>query len=177
MDDNSSLIGRRSGKPFTIERARELLHYDPQTGAFTRKIGWGRVSPVGKQIGSIMANKYVHIGIDGLCFYAHRLAWFYITGSWPRGLLDHIDGDSTNNRFANLREATSRQNSGNSKLSKANTSGRKGVSWAPKRGKWRASIVKNRRQIFLGYYPSIEDASAAYRSAALDVFGKFARIQ
>ncbi len=98
-----------------------------------------------------------------------------ITGEWPNKLIDHIDGDPSNNRFANLRMATFSQNSANSRVHSINASGRKGVFWHKQCGKWMASITIFGKQKHLGLFDEIEDAANAYDRAARDAFGEFAR--
>jgi hypothetical protein len=44
---------------------------------------------------------------------AHRVAWFLMTGAWPEGVIDHVDGDRANNRWANLRDVTTKMNNAN----------------------------------------------------------------
>lgn len=91
-------------------------------------------------------------------------------------VIDHIDGNTFNNQKTNLRICTKAENMRNCKLSKANTSGHKGVYWSKKERKWIASIVINRRKIRLGGFSCIEDAAKAYREAALKYHGEFARL-
>ena len=57
-----------------------------------------------------MRTGHIRICIMRVKYLAHRLAWLYVTGSWPSQDIDHIDGDPTNNRFANLREVTHQEN-------------------------------------------------------------------
>lgn len=92
-------------------------------------------------------------------------------------IVDHIDGDSLNNRRANLRIATYAQNNCNRKINKNNASGFKGVSWHRNTGKWRAVIKIGGNQISLGLYSTPEDAHAAYCKAAVKYHGEFARLE
>jgi hypothetical protein len=93
------------------QRLKEFLIYDPETGLFTKirrnfkKPFAGTPHPVG----------YIRITIDKRFYLAHRLAWFYVKGKWPEADIDHINGDKTDNRFANLREASRSLNRGNSR--------------------------------------------------------------
>lgn len=98
-----------------------------------------------------------------------------MTGSWPKGVIDHINGDPSDNRFSNLREATQSQNCANARKSKNNTSGVKGVHWDRVNKKWRATIMHKRRQITIGRFDTIKQAAAAYEAKAAALFGEFAR--
>lgn len=156
----------------TVERLREVLAYDPETGIFThlrRRVGIGKVA------GSPNGKGYINIAIDGVLYPAHRLAWMYVTGAMPLGHLDHKDLDRANNRFGNLRECSRSQNGANAPLSKANRSGFKGVCWFEQTGKWRAVIKYNRKQVHLGYYNCPVAAHIAYQIAADRHHGEFAR--
>jgi hypothetical protein len=90
-------------------------------------------------------------------------------------LIDHISGNFHNNRFSNLRLATSWQNQCNQKVRIDNTSGLKGVTWDKNRSKWLAQIQVKRKHFFLGRYKTKEEAWAAYQKAAHEYHGDFAR--
>ena len=89
--------------------------------------------------------------------------------------VDHINGDGLDNRRANLRLATRSQNMCNRGPNANNKSGYKGVSWMPKLGKWRATIVVNGKQTHLGLFSTPEDAHATYCDAAKRLHGSFWR--
>src|SRR5262245_46971759 len=125
----------------TADRLRELLEYDPETGLWR----WlQRVNPrckTGWFAGTLMSPKgsntsYFLIGVDRRHYLAHRLAFLYMTGEWPSGELDHRDLDGTNNRWANLREATRAQNAANMAL--RNSAGLKGI--IRRKDRWQARI-------------------------------------
>jgi len=97
-------------------------------------------------------------------------------GSWPKDEIDHRDGNASNNRFNNLREATRRENGQNRCTPSNNTSGFKGVCWHQKEKKWRARICANGECTELGLFESKDDAVTAYETAARECFGEFARI-
>ena len=148
----------------TPERLRELLDYDEETGLFTWKIQLGNRGAAGKIAGRIGKNRS-YIGIGGDQFFAHRLAWFYVYGLWPKKGIDHIDGDPLNNRIANLREANQAENLQNYKKPKTNTSGFMGVRIHSTTGKWQASISCGKKREYLGIYETKELAYLAYLSA------------
>lgn len=157
----------------TAERLRELLDYDPATGIFTWRVThWPAVA--GSAAGYIDGAGYHRITVDRVNYYAHHLAWFYVTGEWPDDEIDHRNCERDNNRFANLREATSSQNKWNTRIRRDNTSGFKGVNKAA--GRWRAQIQHAGRQRHLGYFGTATEAHAAYCAAALERDPEFARL-
>jgi hypothetical protein len=117
---------------------------------------------------------YVTISIDGRPLYLgmHRIIWALVHGALPPGQIDHKNMDRTDNRIENLRAATSSENRRNSRFRSKNTSGFRGVSFHCQ--KWRATIVVNRHQTFLGYFATREAAHAAYCLAAKKLHGEFA---
>lgn len=150
----------------TAERVRELFHYDPQTGVFTRRVSrQGQHGKVGAIAGGIKPSGYRVIWI-GANFMAHRLAWLYVYGKWPAGQVDHINRVRDDNRIANLRVVTHAQNMENRKVQRNNTSGYTGV--YPDRGgrRWQARISSNGKWLYLGYFKTPELAYAAYCKAA-----------
>jgi hypothetical protein len=98
--------------------------------------------------------------------YAHRLAWFYVHGHWPTTGIDHIDGDPSNNRLSNLREANQVENMQNiPRTSKVSKSGLVGAFWSESKRKWTSRIMINRKIIILGNFTTAELAHAAYCEA------------
>lgn len=166
----------KSHPPITASRLRELVEYDPERGLFTWRSGRSKFQEwlTGKVAGTL-ANGYTSIILDGKKYSAHRLVWLYVYGRWPIDQIDHVDGDRSNNRFSNLREADHQKNEANKPLRKDNSSGFKGVQFHPQTGKWRARITFNKVQLHLGLFTSPEAAHAAYVIAAKKYFGEFAR--
>lgn len=158
----------------TAERVRELLHYDPLSGLFTRLVSRANAH-VGDVAGTDSGRGYLRIRVDGKKYVAHRLAWFYMTGEWPAEQIDHINGCPSDNRWSNLREATRHQNSINTRKRQDNTSGFKGVHWHKSGKKWQAYIKLNGKKYHLGYFDTPEAASAMYEGAAAILFGNFKR--
>ena len=158
----------------TQPRLKELLSYDPTTGHFTWLMGWSR-TPAGSRAGTVTRNAYGYryIMIPKRFYAAHQLAWLFMTGRWPTDEIDHINRQADDNRFVNLRECTRSQNQANIGLSKANKSGIKGVHKCTKSGRWRALIKINGRIRNLGFFDDLEEAAAAYREAAAELFGEF----
>lgn len=140
----------------------EVLAYDEESGVFT----WNSARPgikVGDVAGSFNGNRYWKISIDRKNYMAHRLAWLYVHGDWPRAYIDHIDGCRHNNAINNLRECSGSENQQNKSPNKVGTSKYLGVSWD--RGRWRAGIAVNGKNKHLGRFKVEEDAAEAYRLA------------
>lgn len=159
----------------TQECLKSKLHYDPDTGLFT----W-IVRKAGIRFGSIAGTPhsegYVQINVDCHIYLAHRLAWLYMTGEWPKIEVDHEDTNRSNNRWANLRPANSNQNKHNRAKSKNNKSGIKGVSWSKSNKKWQAQIMIKYEAIHLGFYNDISEAAKAYAEASVRHHRDFSRI-
>src|SRR3990167_1534850 len=157
--------------PLTQARLQELLHYDPETGIFT----WRTTEHTGKNkafvlhskgdiAGSIIGHKYLRVTVEGVRYYCHRLAWFYMTAKWPHPEVDHENGNGADNRWTNLREATRRKNAQNLRSARADSaSGILGVSWDDSRSQWVARIKVGGAYKFLGRFDSAEAAEQAYR--------------
>lgn len=141
------------------DRVREALDYHPETGEFYWRVG-GHGRTVGNRTGQF-DGRYIMIQLDGRKYYAHRLAWLYVHGTWPETDVDHINENKTDNRLSNLRVATRGQNmlniTGPAKHNRF--SGVRGVS--PRRGRWRATISGRH----LGDFDTIEEAAAAREAA------------
>lgn len=98
-----------------------------------------------------------------------------MTGEFPDNEIDHKDLDESNNKWNNLREATSTQNKGNVSLLSSNRSGIRGVSWDKSRNKWLAVIYINNKLVNLGRFDDKEKAALVYKNAAIKHFGEYAR--
>ena len=149
------------------EAVRNILNYDKLTGEFTLKIKHSRNVKVGTIAGSVRPNKYRAIRINYRLYFEHRLAWLWMTGKWPENEIDHINRDRSDNRWSNLREATSFQNQHNTCKPVTNKSGFKGVHWYARKRKFQAQIRVNGRRLHLGYFDTPEKAAVAYRSASM----------
>jgi len=119
---------------------------------------------------------YKKISINCKTCYVHHVI-FLMHHKYLPNYIDHIDGNSTNNRIENLRAATQSQNMGNSGMKSNNTSGYKGVTYRKDTGKWQASVMINRKHISLGSHLTKEDAYQAYVVGAKKHFGEFARLK
>lgn len=178
MADSSNTPNPAARKLLTVERLRQVLSYDPESGLFTWANHAGAKNAyAGKPAGARTNANRIIIRVDYRIYFAHRLAWLYMTERWPEHQIDHIDGDPSNNRWANLREATPAQNAWNTGRASNNTSGHKGVGWFKQYGMWRAMIRKDGKTHFLGHFHSKEEAIAAYQKAAKELHGEFARLE
>lgn len=155
------------------ERLKELLNYNKSTGVFTRAKTITGNAVVGMVAGSLKKNGYVHIQIDGKCYLAHRLAWLYEYGTFPDGILDHINGNRCDNRIENIREVTSMQNCQNEMKRTNNTSGVKVVCWDKRKGNWIAKIGFMHKTIYVGNFSNIEDAKEAIMKKREELHGEY----
>lgn len=154
----------------TQSRLKELLHYDEETGIFTRiKEVCGKREYIGKVAGTLNKRGYFQIHIDYKIYTNHRLAWLYMNGEFPKkGIhIDHIDRNKTNNSYKNLRLASPTQNLQNKEFARIDnlTSKTLGVCWYKRDSTWQAEICVNKKRIFLGRFKNLEDAKNAYLEA------------
>lgn len=165
----------------TAQRLRELLHYDPKTGVFTRKTSQGG-AVIGSAAGcSDAINGYIRIRVDGTLYKAHRLAWFFMTGGWPTQTVDHINQNKADNRFENLRDVEMQHNNQNRSAPNTGTrSGLRGVDWCRSRSQtktpWRATIGHNGAKLHIGYFSSPQEASSAYWLVKAKIHGYSPRL-
>lgn len=151
-------------KELTADRLREILAYDPETGVFTWKVRTANCVRVGDVAGSFDDKGYIKIKIDGRMHKAHRLAWLYVHGVWPKSGIDHVNSVRDDNRSANLREATQAENMQNERVSRSNNkTGFLGV--APSYGKFQAQIWVGGKKMHIGTFDTPEEAHAAYLAA------------
>ncbi len=167
---------------------KRLLDYNPTTGVFVWKPrdasqfasrtsrtaqqscdAWN-TRYAGKPAG-LKSNWYIQIRIAGKPYYAHRLAWLYMSGGWPVSEIDHRDCDKTNNAWANLRAASKTQQQGNRRGARELPKGvhkRKGDTFS-------ARLTVAGKHKYIGNFPTAEAAHAAYVAAAKVYFGEFHR--
>lgn len=148
-----------------FERLNALIGYDPQSGDFTWKVSRGRM-PAEAKAGTRHREGYLVIKIGKQRHYAHRIAWLLMTGSWPKEQIDHINRNSGDNRWDNLRLASPSENRRNN--------GNRGFSWNPSRGSWQVRITIERKDKWIGHFDCMLDARAAYLRARREHFGEFA---
>jgi hypothetical protein len=161
----------------TAEELRSILNYDPKTGKFTYSAKCAR-NNIGDEAGWKNGNGYLKITVNQIKYYAHRLAWLYVTGNWPMLTVDHKNGVGIDNCWSNLRLASHSENGMNKAAKKIYRNGtiRKGVYFHKQASKWAAQIAKDGKVSYLGLFGSAEDAHAAYVAAAGKLHGEFARM-
>jgi hypothetical protein len=147
----------------TAERLRSLYTYDAATGHLVSKTT-GR--PVGWPVkGGHLRCALMSGAKPRKSFFVHRLIWLYVHGSWPAGMLDHINGNKTDNRLENLRDASPAINSQNYRQpTSKNSTGFLGVSKA-KGGRFQTSIKVDGRVHWLGRFDDPAEAHAVYVEA------------
>lgn len=104
---------------------------------------------------------------------AHRVIWAMANGRWPNGQIDHVNGNPSDNRLANLRECTGSQNMMNQGPKKGRY---RGVYFSKNANKWHAQIGASRKSKHIGYFDTEDDAARAYDLVAADLHGEFARL-
>jgi hypothetical protein len=142
------------------------LSYNKETGIFTWNFDGTRGVKAGDVAGSKTKDGYIILSVRGNKLFAHRVAWFFVNGEFPHGNIDHINRNKSDNRIANLRNASASQNAQNREKNLKNTSGYKGVTWHKRDKRWQSAITVQGKVIHLGYYKSAEDAYAAYVEAS-----------
>lgn len=153
---------------------KSVLNYNADTGVFIRAVASkGLNNKVGDRAGWTKANGYTEIMVGGKTYKAHRLAWLYVYGSFPDGLIDHINGVRDDNRIANLRVATVADNQKNRKKNENNTSGLKGVHFRPDRNTYIARAMLNGKSHYIKSCKTAEEAGEAYANFAKSNHGEF----
>lgn len=157
----------------TFEQASAVFSYDPTTGIILWKVRQQGHSVAGIA-GTPDKGGYRVIRHNRRRHFAHRLAWLLYFRSWPESMLDHINGDTSDNRIENLRPATSLQNGGNHRLHKHNTSGFRGIRQRKSDGFWIVRVGKGPGN-HVGRFKTLEAAQAAHRAAFVKRYGEFAQ--
>lgn len=142
------------------------IDYDPDTGSFTKN---------GEPTGTRRRDGYLLVSFGGKQVLAHRVAWELHHGLPAPEVMDHINGNRSDNRISNLRAATYQQNSRNQRIHRDSSTGFKGVTFSKARGKFVAYIRDGFRNKNLGGYSTAEEAHEVYCLAADMIFGEFAR--
>lgn len=150
----------------TQERLREVAHYNRKTGVFTALCDRGKIKK-GDRLGSPCTKGYLRITIDWERNDAHRLAWLYVKGSFPKHGIDHRDGRTDNNRWRNLRCLSQGMNLQNQR--RAHTNNKTGVLGVGRAASlthpFRSRITVNGKETHLGRFKTIGEARSAYLTA------------
>lgn len=150
-----------------LDFVRETMSYDPETGDLTfRQVKGVTITQTFNR-----RSGYIQVHFRGTTFYAHRIAYFLMTGEPAAHEVDHINGDRSDNRWINLRPATRAQNAVNTPA--RSRTGFKGV-YQLGSGRFMASITYEGQQRFLGNFETAEAASKRHDEVALQLFGEFA---
>jgi hypothetical protein len=158
----------------TAEGVHDLFEY--RGGDLYWKKPLSGRTKVGEKAGCLVPNGYVLIRIGKRLTKLHHVVFLYHYGYMPK-MIDHINGNPSDNRIENLRECDAHGNARNSKKKKKKNgeSRFKGVSWKKTHSKWRARIMVDRQEIFLGHFSTEIEAALAYDRAALHYFKEYAR--
>ena len=159
----------------TQAELKTILSYNQDTGVFIRLISRNSRYKAGMVAGSPNNAGYYHIQVNGKLYKSHRLAWLYMTGSMPKEFIDHINGDKSDNRFCNLREATRAENNRNVTKRKNNKSGHKGVYWDNKECKWIAYARVDYKPYRIGAFDEINLAIKAHEDFIKPIHKEFYR--
>lgn len=155
----------------------KLVSYDKETGDMTwakRKISffksersmrtWNTKYSGMRTMNTVHNQGYLCGKILGKSLLAHRVAWVIAYGDWPKGEIDHINGDRTDNRIKNLRDVGREDNARNCAMRRDNTSGHVGVHFNKRHGTWAATVGGKH----IGSYSTKEDAIAARSESQID---------
>jgi hypothetical protein len=160
----------------TQAELKEQLHYNPDTGLFTRLISNSNRVKIGCIAGGMdKKTGYIRIVVNRKMYYAHRLAFLFMEGNFPQNLVDHANGIPYDNRWLNISHASRAENQRNIGLRIDNKSGFRGVSYYKSRGKYEAYCNTDGKRTKLGYYDTAEAASDAYKAFAKSNYGQFYR--
>lgn len=176
----------------TVEQLRAILSYDPLAGGLSWKMrdasSFADGSRTAAHQAALWNSKYAgkpaftSVGQSGHLrgraygcdLLAHRVAWALYHGEWPALFIDHINMNPADNRLANMRLATRRQNGCNRKA--VGRSRYLGVAWHGAGRKWMAALSVNNRTISLGLFEDEREAAQAYDAGARKHHGEYARL-
>ena len=167
----SAAVAGAQTTTLTAERLRTLLSYTPETGEFVWRVDVGRHGRIkaGTIAGCLDGDGYLVIRIGGKLHRAHRLAVLHVTGEWPPAQVDHRFGIRHDNRWSELRDATSTINNQNRAAQSRNATGFLGVEFDRRSGRYAARIMVERKRRNCGTFDTAEEAHAAYVAAKMDL--------
>jgi hypothetical protein len=141
------------------EYLKSVLDYNKDTGEFTWIISKSGVCGKNPVAGGL-CHGYIRIRINGKKYFAHRLAWLYVYGSWPKNQLDHINGNRSDNRISNLRNVTNRENQQNQY--KHRNGKIPNTQYIERLNKWASYVNIDRKKYYLGVYLTESQAKEAH---------------
>ena len=151
-------------KTITQIELQSIINYNENTGLFIWSVDRSKGTKAGALAGTLVKG-YILISIKKKKYSAHRLAWLYMYGEFPKDQLDHINHDRADNRIDNLREVSNHDNRKNMGLDSRNTSGTTGVFWRKDRNRWSARIGVDGEFLSLGSFVKYSDAVDARKNA------------
>ncbi|HII3146503.1 TPA: HNH endonuclease [Citrobacter braakii] len=147
----------------------DYFSYENETGILRWKVRISQGVHIGDEAGRSKNNAYAQVRLNGKLTMVHRIIWEMHNGAIDSGMyVDHIDGNTFNNRLSNLRLVTHQDNHRNQKKRSTNKSGYLGVSWNKQHQKWQASIKLSGKVKYLGWFDDIKDAARARKAADIE---------
>ena len=156
------------------EILQQFFYY--KEGKLYNKITRNSRSQIDQESGNVSSYGYRLVMLDKKAYRVHRLIFMMHYGYMPKEI-DHIDGNTLNNRIENLRECSSSENKYNTKLRSDNKSGIKGVCWNKRANSWQAYLNSNGKRTYIGYFKDIQKAKNAVKSYRIEQHNEFARHQ
>lgn len=157
---------------------RKLFSYNPDTGVIVRLVAAGNCTA--GEIVAAMDRDYIYVRVTWggrkRKIYGHVLAWVLHYGTYPSRKVGHLNDDPSDNRLKNLTERCDHHHSRNRRMGSNNRSGAKGVSWDPRRQRWKVEITVNYKNKFIGRFADKEQALAAYTAASQEYHGEQGRV-
>lgn len=161
-------------REMAFEKFAGDFEYDPETGIVVRL--WKRGVATERRIVGTPCDGYLRTMFKGEIWLVHRIAWLLFYKANPPPIVDHRNGNGTDNRLTNIREATHTENMSN-RSQQPGRSGKRGVIWHKAAAKWQARIMFHRKNISFGLFHTLEEASVAYEAGAKVLRGDFMRDQ
>lgn len=153
--------------PASAKRLNEVFSYNPLTGDIRWKVQLSNTGKLGDLVCRGLSHGYKQVRLDGAVYKQHRVAWAIYYGEWPAGIVDHFNGDRTDNRITNLRSPENSINILNAPLRSDNKSEFKGVFWDGNRQRWRVECCNQ----YVGRFKSKADAVTAYTRRLREIIG------
>lgn len=163
-----------------VDYLRQVFDYTPETGQLIwKRRPWERSQwnnrCAGKKAGHVRKDGREVVSVNGVLYYSSRIIWAILNGEDCEAQIDHVDLDKNNNLPENIRTASHAQNNANKGLRKDNTTGLKGICYVVSRKAFLAQLVVNKKRVLNKYFKTAKEAETAYREAAEQYNGAFAR--